>query len=88
MVSQEDYTALYKKRLAIIEDDPQFTVLASMNKPMTAGADRVTQYIVYTDFKKDGQKVKTAPSLSTRHSTTSTSTVTPRPTSRRSCCSN
>ncbi len=60
MVSQEEYTELYKKRLAIIEDDPQYTILASMNKPMGDDAERVTQYIVYTDFKKDGQKVKTS----------------------------
>jgi hypothetical protein len=60
MVSQEEYTELYKKRLSMIEDDPQFTVLASMNKPMDEGSTHVTQYIVYTDFKKDGQKVKTS----------------------------
>ncbi|WP_127850114.1 hypothetical protein [Lacticaseibacillus hulanensis] len=60
MVSQEEYTELYKKRLEMIEDDQQYTVLASMNKPMADGAKIVTQYIVYTDFKKDGQKVKTS----------------------------
>lgn len=60
MASQADYTELYNKRMALIEEDPQYTVLASMNKPMAPGAERVTQYIVYTDFKNDGQKQKTS----------------------------
>lgn len=60
MASQSDYTELYNKRMALIEDNPQYTILASMNKPMVEGATRVTQYIVYTDFKNDGQKEKTS----------------------------
>jgi hypothetical protein len=60
MTTQAEYTELYQKRLAMIEDNPQYTVLASMNQPMTDGDERVTQYIVYTDIKRDDQKRKTA----------------------------
>ncbi|WP_155287154.1 hypothetical protein [Lacticaseibacillus zhaodongensis] len=60
MVSETEYTQLYAKRMALIEADPQYTVLASMNKPMADGATKVTQYIVYTDFKNEGQKERTS----------------------------
>lgn len=60
MASQSEYTELYNKRMALIEDNPHYTILASMNKPMADDATRVTQYIVYTDFKNDGQKQKTS----------------------------
>lgn len=60
MASQSEYTELYNKRMALIEADPNYTILASMNKPMDENTERATQYIVYTDFKNDGQKEKTS----------------------------
>ncbi|KRM72254.1 hypothetical protein [Lacticaseibacillus brantae] len=59
MTSQTEYSEIYAKRLAAIEKDPAYTVLSSMNQPMSETPETVTQYIVYTDFKFDQQQQKT-----------------------------
>ncbi|QVI33791.1 hypothetical protein BVJ53_11850 [Lacticaseibacillus chiayiensis] len=59
MTVQTEYQQAYKKRLAAIEADPQLTVLSSMNRPQDPTQKKVSQYIVFTDFKSDEQKQKT-----------------------------
>lgn len=59
MTVQTEYQQAYNKRLAAIEADPRLTVLSSMNQPQDAAQKKVSQYIVFTDFKFDEQKQKT-----------------------------
>lgn len=58
MTVQTEYQQAYNKRLAAIEADPRLTVLSSMNQPQDAAQKKVSQYIVFTDFKFDEQKQK------------------------------
>ncbi|EPC47840.1 hypothetical protein Lpp7_15325, partial [Lacticaseibacillus paracasei subsp. paracasei Lpp7] len=58
MTVQTEYQQAYNKRLAAIEADPRLTVLSSMNQPQDAAQKKVSQYIVFTDFKFDEQKAK------------------------------
>lgn len=59
MTVQTEYQQAYNKRLAAIEADPRLTVLSSMNQRQDAAQKKVSQYIVFTDFKFDEQKQKT-----------------------------
>ncbi|MFD1432342.1 hypothetical protein [Lacticaseibacillus yichunensis] len=55
MSVQTDYDQAYTKRLAMIEKDPAYTILSSMNKPMAEAGGQVSQYIVYTDYQSKRQ---------------------------------
>ncbi|WP_416354196.1 hypothetical protein ACNAN0_11225 [Agrilactobacillus fermenti] len=50
----------YETRLKAIEQDPSLTILETMDQPQTDPKDKVTQYIVYTDFTGTSKTSKTA----------------------------
>lgn len=57
MNTQTDYDKIYAKRLTCLEQSPDYTILSSMNKPVQSG-HKISQYIVYTDFKPQSEQVE------------------------------
>lgn len=60
MQQESTLAKAFETRLKTIEADPDLTVLKTMDQVQTEPHEKVTQYIVYTDFKTDSTKQQTA----------------------------
>lgn len=59
MKTQIDYDKIYAKQLAYLEQSPDYTILSCMNRPFKEG-NKISQYIVYTDFMPQTDQVKSS----------------------------
>lgn len=68
MLQQESMLVkAFETRLKTIEADPNLIVLTTMDQPQLNDKDKVSQYIVYTNFKPGSKNNKPLQFSSIRH---------------------